>query len=93
MDVQQILENERIIREKKEKEEKLRFFREEEKRRAAEEKLKEGEKGKGEKGDYLRICKLCWVQYKIDIEICTHCGKETSTKEVIYYSPRPDIEN
>ena len=77
------MENERILKEKKEKEEQMRKFKEEEAKRKLDEKLRQGEKGKGEKDNYLKLCKKCFVQYNIEIEKCTHCGMNLMSKEVL----------
>jgi hypothetical protein len=69
----------------------MRIFKQEEKKRQEEEKQIKGNKGKGEKDDYMTMCKLCWVQYTIKLDTCSHCGKETVTKQVEFYNFRRDI--
>jgi hypothetical protein len=75
-------EKELAIKERKLKEEQLRKFKEEEELRKLQEKLLEGVKGKGEKDNYIKFCKTCFIEYQIYIEKCTHCKKDLWTKEV-----------
>lgn len=78
-------EKELAIKERKMKEEQIRKFKEEEEQRKLKEKLLEGIKGKGEKDNYVKFCKKCFVEYQIDLDKCTHCNKDTWTKDVNYF--------
>lgn len=78
-----LIEKERLKKEKLEKEENLRKIKEEEEKRKFEEKLRNGNKGKGEKENYLKFCRNCFTEYEIDsISKCTHCHTILITKEV-----------
>jgi hypothetical protein len=84
VDVSKMVENERVLKEKKEKEERIRKMKVEEKRQEAERKIINGNKGKGEKDNYLKFCRFCFIEFEIDIPNCTHCNKELITRQVYY---------
>ena len=44
--------------------------------------LLKGRPGKGHQKGYKRFCRSCFTEYMIEIEKCTHCGKDTMTEEV-----------
>jgi hypothetical protein len=84
VDVAKVMEKERIIKERKEKEEAMKKFKEEQKKREEEELLRKGISGKGEKENYMKFCKKCFVEFQIEeIEKCSHCGRQLMTKEVV----------
>jgi hypothetical protein len=70
------------LKEKKEKEERLKIMKEKEKREQEERRLINGNKGKGEKENYLKFCQYCFIEYEIDLFKCTHCNKALLTKQV-----------
>lgn len=46
--------------------------------------FKKGRPGKGHQRGYKRFCRFCFTEYMIEIEKCTHCGKDTMTEDVIF---------
>jgi hypothetical protein len=83
VDLKKLEEKENAIKSRKEKEERIKLQKEEEKRRTEEERLLNGNKGKGETKDYLKFCNYCFVEYEINtIDQCTHCGHNLMTREV-----------
>jgi len=59
-------------------------MREEEEKRKIEESLRNGNKGKGEKDNYKKFCRGCFIEYEIDdIQKCTHCKYELISKDVM----------
>jgi len=77
------MEKEKLKKEKEEKEEKIKILKQEEEKRAFEEKLQNGVKGKGEKDNYKKFCKGCFIEYEIDtIDKCKHCNTVLITREV-----------
>ncbi len=75
--VEDLDEKERKIEEQKNLKEILKMKKEEEK----EEKIKKGRPGKGNNDDYKSFCKNCFVEYVMEMSVCTHCKKETLSKE------------
>lgn len=65
-----------------EEDEKMEKSRVEVKKREISEKLLKGRPGKGHQKGYKRFCRGCFTEYMIEVEKCTHCGKETMTEEV-----------
>jgi hypothetical protein len=69
---------------KLQEEEKLNKIKEELKEKDKEERLKKGRPGKGNQKGYVKFCRYCFTEFLIDIDKCTHCGKETITQEVSF---------
>jgi hypothetical protein len=70
------------MQKEEEEQEKIDKTKDELKKREKEEILKKGRPGKGHQKGYKRFCRFCFTEYLIDIEKCTHCGKDTMTEEV-----------
>lgn len=87
IDIKKLDEEERIKKEKKEKQQATKIFREEEKIKLAQEKIQKGNKGHGGgKNIYEKFCKFCFIEYEIkEYTNCYFCKKELITKEVILY--------
>ena len=80
-DISKVVEKEKALKEKKEKDERAKLFKIEEKKKAELEKLKRGQPGKGEKDNYVSLCKRCFVEYQIEMPKCWHCNKDTISRE------------
>lgn len=81
VDIKKMQELDRIKEERKLKESELKRRKEEEKKRIEDERLRNGNEGKGEKDNYLKLCKRCFIEYEIDLDKCTHCGRDLMKKE------------
>jgi hypothetical protein len=59
-------------------------MREEEEKSKIQESLRNGTKGKGEKDNYKKFCRGCFIEYEIDdIQKCPHCNYDLISKEVL----------